>query len=229
MLRGRVIPNGGKITPKNLEVKRTNIELFHKTAHRFDEENTELFNIFEQRSLDKRLRKANQTCKRRGVCCDLACGTGNLIRRQIREFKDVIGLDISREMIAVCKAKGLGDRACFLVGDAENLPFRDNIFDMVTMHAALHHVPAPSNCLKEIYRVLPGDGIVYIDHEPNSKQVRSRPWKVQGILYLVAEIYARKHKNDQSHRDPLVPAEYRMADVHEEGFTPEMSENGSSL
>jgi ubiquinone/menaquinone biosynthesis C-methylase UbiE len=206
--------------PKNLEVKKTNIELFDKTAHRFDEENTELFNIFEQRSLDKRLRKANETCKKHQVCCDLACGTGNLIERQIHEFNDVIGLDISRQMIAICKAKGLGNKACFVVGDAENLPFRDNVFDIVTMHAALHHVPSPSNCFKEIYRVLPKGGIMYVDHEYNSAKVRFRRWKVQGALGLVVETYARKHRNDQPQGDPLVPPEYAIADVQLEGFIP---------
>lgn len=207
--------------PKNSKVKRTNIELFKRTAQVFDEKNTELFNTFEQRSLDKRLRKANQTCKKHRICCDLACGTGNLIKRQIGEFKDVIGLDISRRMIEICKAKGLGKKACFVVGDAENLPFRDNSFNMVTIHASLHHVPSLSSCFKEIYRVLPSGGIMYIDHEPNSAKVRFRRWKVQGILGLIVNVYARKHKNEQPQGDPLVPPEYRTADIQEEGFIPQ--------
>jgi ubiquinone/menaquinone biosynthesis C-methylase UbiE len=206
--------------PKSSEIKKANIELFRKTAQCFEEKNTELFNVYEQRSLMRRLRKANRTCKKHQIYCDLGCGTGNFIEKQIPEFQEVIGLDITRGMISVCKAKGLGDKACFLVADAENLPFQDNVFDMVTMHAALHHVPSPLSCLREIYRVLPNDGIMYIDHEQNTEQMTSRRWKLQGIVYLIVEIYARKHRNDQSQSDPLVPPECRIADVQLKGFIP---------
>lgn len=204
--------------PKNWEVKKANVELHNKTAKYFEERNVELFNMFEQRNLDERLRKANQTCKKHEVCCDLACGTGSLIERQILEFEGVIGLDISRGMIAVCKAKGLGNKARFLVGDAENLPFPDNVFDIVTMHAALHHIPSPSNCFKEIYRVLSEEGIMYIDHEPNSKRLRNILGKVQRILSSVG--YRRDSTRARAYSS-LFPPEYGMADVHvPEGFIP---------
>lgn len=206
---------------KNWEVKKANIELHRKTAKFFEEENLELFNMFEQRYLEERLRKVNQTCKRHTICCDLACGTGNLTKKQIFEFSNVIGLDISRDMIKIRKAEGIGDMTHFLVGDAENLPFRDNIFDMVTIHAALHHLPSPSNCFKEIYRILDTEGILYVDHEPNSKNLRFALEKIKKILDIIGNVRARKRKTYQSTGNLLFPAEYRIADIYvEEGFHP---------
>jgi len=208
--------------PRDVEVKRANIEVHNKTARVFEEKNIELFNIFEQRSLDKRLRKANEACKKHEFSCDLACGPGNLVSRQTHVFEHVVGLDISREMIKVCKSKGLGNKAHFLVADAENLPFRDGIFDIVTMHAALHHLPSPSSCFKEIRRILAAEGIMYIDHEPNSRRIRRPFEKIEKGLYLVGKMLVRKHNNQQSCDVPLFPPECWMADIQDaEGFAPE--------
>jgi len=178
---------------RSVEVKKVNIELHRNTAHIFEEENIELFNAFEQRSLTERLEKSIETCKRRRICCDLACGTGNLLEKEVFWFEQVVGLDLSREMLKICKAKGLGEKVHFLLADAENLPFRDDVFDIVTMHAALHHIPSPSTCFKEIFRVLPEEGIMYIDHESNSRHMRRPFEKVQGILGIMVRVHDRKH------------------------------------
>jgi ubiquinone/menaquinone biosynthesis C-methylase UbiE len=210
-----------KYLPQNIEIKRANIELHNETAQFFEEKNVELFNMFEQRNLDRRLRTADKTCSKRKFCCDLACGTGNLIVRQIPEFEQVIGLDISRGMISVCKSKGLGKKAHLLIGDAENLPFQDGIFDIVTMHAAIHHLPSPLSSFCQIYRVLSKKGIMYIDHEPNSRRLRKGLEKPKRVLDFIAGLRARKSKKrtTQSDTEVLFPAKYRIADIRqEEGF-----------
>jgi ubiquinone/menaquinone biosynthesis C-methylase UbiE len=205
--------------PNEIKVKKANMELHDKTARIFEEKNVELFNVFEQRSLDKRLGEANNACKKQKACCDLACGTGQLISRQISVFEQVVGLDISREMIKTCKAKGLGPKAHFLVADAEKLPFQNDVFDIATMHAALHHLPSPSSCFKEIHRILVEGGVMYIDHEPNSRRI-SALRKTKSGLYLLGKRLASKHDN-QLCKDPLFPPEYWIADVQDaKGFVP---------
>jgi ubiquinone/menaquinone biosynthesis C-methylase UbiE len=205
--------------PKKSEVKKANIALHDKTAHFFEERNVELFNVVERRNFDERIREADQTCKRHVICCDLGCGPGFLIQKQLPRFEEAVGLDISKEMIRVCKAKGLGKSACFIVADAENLPFRNNVFDIVTMRAALHHIPSVSRCFKEIYRALTKEGIMYIDHEPNSKQVASFIKKFKILPKFLDDLHVRRYGTGQSSYS-LFPPEYRIADVHEsEGFS----------
>ena len=47
------------------------------------------------------------------------------------------------------------------IADANFLPFQDNIFDIVIVQAVLEHVIDPSKVVKEIFRVMQNEGIVY--------------------------------------------------------------------
>lgn len=51
-----------------------------------------------------------------------------------------VGLDLYRGM-------------CDVVGDAQFLPFRDEIFDRVLLYYVLEHLDSPSRCLREVKRV----------------------------------------------------------------------------
>jgi ubiquinone/menaquinone biosynthesis C-methylase UbiE len=200
---------------RNTDVKKANVILHDKTARFFDKENIELFNPFAQRNLEQRLIKAIYKCKKNDICCDLACGTGNLTEKLTPKFEQVVCLDISKEMIRKCKAKNLGSKIHFIVGDAENLPFRDNIFDLITMHAALHHLPAPSMALKEIYRALKNEfGVLYIDHEPNSINRRKFSEEVKKIIRLFGRKLNIKSKKLKPKNELLFPSDFRIADVH---------------
>jgi SAM-dependent methyltransferase len=45
------------------------------------------------------------------------------------------------------------------IGDAENLPFADNTYDVAIMHAVLEHVPSVESSIKEVARVLKPGGV----------------------------------------------------------------------
>lgn len=48
-----------------------------------------------------------------------------------------------------------------IICDTHNLPFKSKTFDCVIAQAVLENVLDPHNCVKEIYRVLKDDGLVY--------------------------------------------------------------------
>jgi ubiquinone/menaquinone biosynthesis C-methylase UbiE len=210
--------------PVSYQIKQINIELHDRTADLFEEKNIELFNPYEQHYINERIEKSYKTCSKTQVCCDLSCGTGSLVKRHIHRFKVVVGLDISREMLKKCKAKSGGGEIHLILADSECLPFRDAIFDMVTIHAALHHLPSTLKCFMEIYRSLSRDGVMYIDHEPNSKSLRTATEKIQGALSIIEHMYERKRNpNFKPFSNILVPAEYALADVHcTAGFHPDV-------
>jgi len=87
---------------------------------------------------------------------DVGCGTGNILA-QIQGEKALFGIDLSTQMIEVAKQK-LGKNATVVVGDAEKLPWSDNMFDTVCCTFSFHHYPNPLNVLNEIQRVLKPDG-----------------------------------------------------------------------
>lgn len=89
---------------------------------------------------------------------DLGCGTGEMMKQilQTDNCKELYGIDLSEEMLAVAKSK-LPDQVKLLLGDSES-PFPDNFFDVVYCNDSFHHYPAPRNVLSEVQRVLKPGG-----------------------------------------------------------------------
>ena len=70
------------------------------------------------------------------------------------------GIDITPKSIELTK-KNLelhGYHSDLLVADAENLPFEDEIFEVVYSFGVLHHIPDTQKAIDEIYRVLKPQG-----------------------------------------------------------------------
>ena len=95
---------------------------------------------------------------------DLGCGTGEMMKQilQTDNCKELYGIDLSEEMLAVAKSK-LPDQVKLLLGDSESLPFPDNFFDVVYCNDSFHHYPAPRNVLSEVQRVLKPGGTFLMD------------------------------------------------------------------
>ena len=94
---------------------------------------------------------------------DLGCGTGEMLKLILQKdnHKDLCGIDLSEEMLAVAKSKLLEQVQLFL-GDSESLPFLDNSFDVVYCNDSFHHYPAPQDVLREVHRVLKPGGMVLV-------------------------------------------------------------------
>ncbi len=93
---------------------------------------------------------------------DLAAGTGELVRGILGRYpgSHVVGLDISRAMLAQAIGKS-GPRSWESVqGDAARLPFGDGSFDAVICANAFHIFPEPEVALGEIGRVLRPGGML---------------------------------------------------------------------
>lgn len=86
---------------------------------------------------------------------DVCCGSGMVSEYYAGQGAEVTGLDYSEEAIARAnKRKEKYDfEAQFQTGDAHNLPFRDNSFDIVSIHDGLHHLEDTAKAVKEMARV----------------------------------------------------------------------------
>ena len=102
---------------------------------------------------------------------DVGCGTGTLaidVQSRVGTAGRVYGIDPGTHQIARARAKAARRRAPieFQVGVIEELPFADQIFDVVFSTLMMHHLPAPlkRQGLGEIARVLkPGGRLVIAD------------------------------------------------------------------
>jgi demethylmenaquinone methyltransferase / 2-methoxy-6-polyprenyl-1,4-benzoquinol methylase len=105
---------------------------------------------------------------------DVATGTGLLGREAVRILgapRDVVGIDPSAAMLLEAR-KAL--TAPLARGQAEALPFRDDVFDMVSVGYAVAHVADLETTFRESLRVLkPGGRLVLLElARPESGVVR---------------------------------------------------------
>jgi ubiquinone/menaquinone biosynthesis C-methylase UbiE len=83
---------------------------------------------------------------------DVGCGTGNHLLLFHQMGLDVTGIDPSEPMLKVARDK-LGPGADLRLGGAEDLPFDDNSFDIVTLVTSLEFCEHPFRALAEASRV----------------------------------------------------------------------------
>jgi SAM-dependent methyltransferase len=82
---------------------------------------------------------------------DVATGPGHVAAAAAARGAEVVGVDISEEMLA--RARLLYPRVDFRCADAESLPFADGAFDAAVAAFLLHHVPSPERVVGELARV----------------------------------------------------------------------------
>lgn len=97
----------------------------------------------------------------RGRCLDLCTGTGALVPRLAVRYQEVVGIDISPEMLNVARSRWQNLRnVSWNEGDAQKLFCRDGEFDVVTVAYGVRNWPEFMVGLAEAYRVLrPGGSI----------------------------------------------------------------------
>jgi len=100
---------------------------------------------------------------------DVGCGSG-VVTRDIAHLTKgkVIAIDSSKEMIKVAKnVLKMYNNIELRVGKAENLPFKDNTFDIVTCNLLLMWAKNPQKVVNEMTRVTKPGGIVLATLEPD--------------------------------------------------------------
>jgi ubiquinone/menaquinone biosynthesis C-methylase UbiE len=97
---------------------------------------------------------------------DLGCGSGVFASLLHARGYNVVGLDISPKLLQLARTKY--PQISFLEGDVEALPFPDESFDGVLLSGIVHHLPDPSKCAAEVYRVLKPSGR-FVSFDPNRR------------------------------------------------------------
>ena len=102
---------------------------------------------------------------------DLGTGTGRLLQLFEGIYRHGMGIDASREMLAVARSnleKSGISKASIRLGDIFNLPLESGGFDLVTVHQVLHYLDEPQLAISEAARMLrPSGRLVIVDFAPH--------------------------------------------------------------
>lgn len=97
---------------------------------------------------------------------DIGTGTGRLLELVADRTERAIGLDASRDMLALARARlaerGLAERCAVRQADMYRLPLPDASFDVVALQMVLHYAEDPAAALAEAARVLRPDGLLVV-------------------------------------------------------------------
>ena len=99
------------------------------------------------------------------LALDVACGPGTFLLALAPRVSLVRGIDLTEELLRRARQSQVElniANAVFDRGDAEQLPYPNKAFDLVTCQCSLHHMSKPVAALKEIVRVMKPEGrLVY--------------------------------------------------------------------
>ncbi|MGL4406301.1 MAG: ArsR/SmtB family transcription factor [Notoacmeibacter sp.] len=96
---------------------------------------------------------------------DLGTGTGRLLEVFAPHYQSAVGIDLSREMLAVARAKlesAKITKASIRQGDVSAPPVERGRFDLVTIHQVLHYSDEPQVVLNEAARALRAGGTLLV-------------------------------------------------------------------
>jgi ubiquinone/menaquinone biosynthesis C-methylase UbiE len=98
---------------------------------------------------------------------DIGTGTGRLLEVLAPRVGSAIGIDASRAMLALARARlarpGL-DHCAVRLGDMYRLPFAAASFDAVVLQMVLHYAEDPASAVQEAARVLrPGGALLVVE------------------------------------------------------------------
>lgn len=110
---------------------------------------------------EMRLTRWNKYLPQVGRFLDVGCGQGHLlIAAKKRRKWDCIGVDIQIHMLR--QARALDPNANIYVATADELCFKDETFDIITVTHLLEHTFDPLNTLRELSRALRKKGVLVV-------------------------------------------------------------------
>lgn len=89
---------------------------------------------------------------------DIGCGTGGFVAASNLKGARAVGIEPDEKAIEICRLK----KCKVIKSTAENLPFKDNQFDIIHCHTVIEHVKDVEKSILEIVRVAKKNGIIYI-------------------------------------------------------------------
>lgn len=201
----------------DFEVKRANIRHHDVEAEFFERVHPEGSSLYERAKVLESIAFIAGNSGVRDLCVDVGCGTGFVTGFELPLYRVVVAIDISRRMLEVVRRRfgGIGSLN-LVVCDAEFLPFRGEVADLVSVSSVLHHLPKPFRSMLDISRVLKKGGFLYMTREPNFQRFRRffDFFDVMLIRKLAKFIWRLSTRSELESNVTIDGLDYSMVDIH---------------
>ena len=132
------------------------------------------------------------------VVVDVGCGPGNVFASLGGSPRLLIGVDISLGALKMAEKIGYYP----LLADAQDLPLRSEIADIVVVNATIHHCDDMEAVLKEAARLVKPGGVLVCDHDPQKsawdfKGFARFLWRVRLPIYRFIKRGGHATKSEQ--------------------------------
>jgi len=133
--------------------------------------NTQMYDLMMRNMRDKGWIETDAIIKSgidSGLALEIGPGPGYLGLEWLKKTNGthLKGMEISPDMINIAKRNtkeyGLEDRADYVNGDAQKMPFDDNMFDAVFTSGSLHEWSEPLKIFNEVSRILKPNGRFFV-------------------------------------------------------------------
>jgi len=146
---------------------------------------------------------------------DVGCGRGGTCSYFVRyhEPAEVVGVDLIPGQIEFCRATHQAANLRFIQADAQELPFGDASFDVVTNVESSHDYPSLEAFFSEVRRVLkPGGVFCYTDNlPPGGTEPRAERLRPYGHVRWTRRITAEVAEALRQSREPFMALVDQMA------------------
>ncbi|WP_256083554.1 class I SAM-dependent methyltransferase, partial [Staphylococcus aureus] len=101
---------------------------------------------------------------KKGIALDIGCGSGVLVEKLASYYYDVVGIDISNQMLDLAKSKRQRTNTVYLNMNAEQLNCNEK-FDFIVSRTTFHHLYDIASVIQQMKELLNEEGrIVILDN-----------------------------------------------------------------
>lgn len=165
--------------------------MFNEIAQDYDFLN-DIMTLYLQKSIKKIALKSLKP--KHNNIIDICTGTGDIAIMLADKYPtaNITAIDFSDKMLNLAKQKSKNLNINFIEGNAINIPFSNNFFDLCTISFGLRNLPDINTALKEFYRIMSEESeILVLDlGEPSFQWLY--PVLLNKIIPLIGKIF---HKN----------------------------------
>lgn len=142
--------------------------------------------------------------------CEIGSGRGGGLSYIHKSFKpqSSIGLELNHRAVDFCKTHYKNERMTFVQGDAQSLPFDNEVFDVIINTESSHRYPLFNNFLSEVHRTLKKGGYLLLtdfrydyDCDKFINDIKKTKFEVVHEEHITAQVVDALKADDERRRE----------------------------